>query len=91
MSLGCHGIQGQRQFEIDTAKPGQSCPDFSRDMVDLLAAESKVIDAVIDLGCRRDAAAICPIFGAPCRRRYGPRVSPSIVAGERRRRHDARA
>jgi hypothetical protein len=32
--LGCHGIQGQRQFSIDTAKPGAACPDFLREMVD---------------------------------------------------------
>ena len=32
--LGCHGIQGQRQFSIDTAKPGAPCPDFLRSMVD---------------------------------------------------------
>jgi hypothetical protein len=34
--LGCHGIQGQRQFSIDTAKPGAPCPDFLRDMVDAI-------------------------------------------------------
>ena len=34
--LGCHGIQGQRQFAIDTAKPGQACPDFLREMVDAI-------------------------------------------------------
>jgi cytochrome c553 len=34
--LGCHGIQGERQFAIDTAKPGQACPDFLRDMVDAI-------------------------------------------------------
>ncbi len=32
--LGCHGIQGQRQFSIDTAKPAAACPDFLREMVD---------------------------------------------------------
>jgi hypothetical protein len=32
--LGCHGIQGQRQFGIDTATPGTPCPDFLREMVD---------------------------------------------------------
>ena len=30
--LGCHGIEGQRQFAIDTVTPG-SCPDFLRTMV----------------------------------------------------------
>ena len=34
--LGCHGIEGQRQFAIDTAKPGQACPDFLRPMVDAI-------------------------------------------------------
>ena len=34
--LGCHGIQGQRQFAIDTAKPGQACPEFLRTMVDAI-------------------------------------------------------
>jgi hypothetical protein len=34
--LGCHGIQGQRQFSIDTAKAGAACPDFLRDMVDAI-------------------------------------------------------
>ncbi len=34
--LGCHGIEGQRQFAIDTAKPGQACPDFLRTMVDAI-------------------------------------------------------
>ena len=34
--LGCHGIQGERQFNIDTAKPGTACPDFLRDMVDAI-------------------------------------------------------
>jgi hypothetical protein len=29
--LGCHGIQGQRQFSIDAAR---DCPDFTREMVD---------------------------------------------------------
>jgi cytochrome c553 len=32
--LGCHGIEGQRQFSIDTPKPGGACPDFRREMVD---------------------------------------------------------
>ena len=32
--LGCHGIDGERQFNIDRTKPGGSCPDFSREMVD---------------------------------------------------------
>ncbi len=32
--LGCHGIQGQRQFNIDTAKAGKTCPDFLREIVD---------------------------------------------------------
>jgi hypothetical protein len=32
--LGCHGIQGQRQFSIDTPLLGQACPDFLRPMVD---------------------------------------------------------
>jgi hypothetical protein len=31
--LGCHGIEGQRQFAIDTAKQGAACPDFLREMV----------------------------------------------------------
>jgi hypothetical protein len=39
--LGCHGIQGQRQFAIDMAKPGPkpgqvTCPDFLREMVDAI-------------------------------------------------------
>ncbi|WP_216856283.1 hypothetical protein [Acidisphaera sp. S103] len=34
--LGCHGIEGERQFNIDTAKPGAACPDFLRDMVDAI-------------------------------------------------------
>jgi cytochrome c553 len=34
--LGCHGIQGQRQFAIDIAKPGEVCPDFLREMVDAI-------------------------------------------------------
>ena len=34
--LGCHGIQGQRQFAIDTAKSDGSCPDFRRDMIDAI-------------------------------------------------------
>ena len=34
--LGCHGIEGQRQFAIETAKPGEACPDFLRSMVDAI-------------------------------------------------------
>jgi hypothetical protein len=32
--LGCHGIQGQRQFHIDTFPAADKCLDFTRDMVD---------------------------------------------------------
>ncbi|WP_231081643.1 cytochrome P460 family protein [Jiella flava] len=33
--LGCHGIQGQRQFQLDAlAKGEKSCPDFERSTVD---------------------------------------------------------
>lgn len=31
--LGCHGILGQRQFELDNVQRGQDCGDFSREMV----------------------------------------------------------
>src|SRR5580692_11375614 len=31
--LGCHGIEGQRQFAIDTAKQSAACPEFLREMV----------------------------------------------------------
>jgi len=31
--LGCHGIQGQRQFHIDTFPDAGKCLDFTRDMV----------------------------------------------------------
>ncbi len=31
--LGCHGIQGQRQFHIDTVPAADKCLDFTRDMV----------------------------------------------------------
>ncbi|MGO4124886.1 hypothetical protein AB4Z01_10805 [Inquilinus sp. YAF38] len=31
--LGCHGIQGQRQFHIDTFPAADQCLDFTRDMV----------------------------------------------------------
>ncbi len=31
--LGCHGIQGQRQYGIDRQLAGQDCGSFSRDMV----------------------------------------------------------
>ena len=32
--LGCHGIQGQRQFHIDMfSQTGGECPDFTREMV----------------------------------------------------------
>ena len=31
--LGCHGILGQRQFELDNVLAGRECGDFSRDMV----------------------------------------------------------
>ena len=34
--LGCHGIEGQRQFAIDTAKAPEACPDFLREMVDAI-------------------------------------------------------
>ncbi|GLS19195.1 hypothetical protein GCM10007874_22120 [Labrys miyagiensis] len=32
--LGCHGIQGQRQFHIDTFPEAGKCVDFTREMVD---------------------------------------------------------
>jgi hypothetical protein len=32
--LGCHGIQGQRQFAIDRTADGAACPDFLRQTVD---------------------------------------------------------
>jgi len=32
--LGCHGIEGQRQFEIDRVSAGQDCGMFTREMVD---------------------------------------------------------
>jgi hypothetical protein len=38
--LGCHGIEGQRQFSIDRAKPGAACPDFTREMVDAVPYRS---------------------------------------------------
>lgn len=31
--LGCHGILGQRQYELDNVLAGQECGDFSREMV----------------------------------------------------------
>ncbi len=35
--LGCHGVQGQRQFGIDqAAEPQGSCRPFTRDMVDAI-------------------------------------------------------
>ena len=38
--LGCHGIEGQRQFSIDAAKPGQACPDFLRKTVDAIPGQA---------------------------------------------------
>ncbi|MCE7027278.1 cytochrome P460 family protein [Jiella avicenniae] len=32
--LGCHGIQGQRQFQLDGASKGGGCPNFERSMAD---------------------------------------------------------
>ncbi len=32
--MGCHGINGQRQFHIDQYAASGKCPDFTRDMVD---------------------------------------------------------
>jgi len=43
--LGCHGIQGQRQFLIDTAKPDQACPDFSRDMINAIPFPADTIQS----------------------------------------------
>lgn len=34
--LGCHGIQGQRQFEIDRVGAGEDCGNFTRDLVDAM-------------------------------------------------------
>ena len=31
--LGCHGILGQRQFELDNVLAGKACGDFRREMV----------------------------------------------------------
>ena len=31
--LGCHGILGQRQYELDNVLAGKECGDFSREMV----------------------------------------------------------
>jgi hypothetical protein len=31
--LGCHGILGQRQFELDNVLAGKECGDFTREMV----------------------------------------------------------
>ncbi|MAU96932.1 MAG: hypothetical protein CMP81_13755 [Fulvimarina sp.] len=32
--LGCHGIQGQRQFQLDGHLKGEGCPNFERSMAD---------------------------------------------------------
>nr|WP_210382329.1 hypothetical protein [Jiella sonneratiae] len=32
--LGCHGIQGQRQFQLDGATTQEACPQFERSMLD---------------------------------------------------------
>lgn len=34
--LGCHGIQGQRQYQIDTHLAGDGCGTFDRGMVDAI-------------------------------------------------------
>jgi|GEM_PF-314693 len=36
--LGCHGIQGQRQFSLDQAQATGDCGEFSRAMVDQIPA-----------------------------------------------------
>lgn len=34
--LGCHGIQGQRQFSIDRTAGGGACPEFLRETLDIV-------------------------------------------------------
>ncbi len=46
--LGCHGIQGERQFGIDTPSENGACKPFSREMVDAIpyAPEMSPVDAL---------------------------------------------
>jgi hypothetical protein len=72
--LGCHGVSGQRQFQIDTYDPDtQTCRDFTRDAVEV------VPETFGDLGARHAALARDGINCTSCHRMD---FSDATVAGQ---------